>query len=243
MFLHHFWPFLEWFGVILGCFERVLVIFGPRNAFKWPFLGSKMAQKRAKNRFPQKWFTSLLTLWVCFGPVRLCWGILGLFLVQNDPKRPKTTQNGPKMAPKWPQNDPKMTPKWPQNDPKMTPKSIFSKMFLHHFWPCLGWFGVILGCFERVLVIFGPRNAFKWPYLDSKMAQKRAKNRLSQKWFTSLLDTLGVVWGHFRLLWAVFGLQRPQNDPKTTHKMTSSYPKMTPTWQRGALPTFQAVGG
>ena len=49
MFLHHFWPFLGWFWVILGCFERVLVIFGPRNAFKWPHLGSKMAQKRAKN--------------------------------------------------------------------------------------------------------------------------------------------------------------------------------------------------
>ena len=132
------------------------------------------------------------------------------------------------------QNDPKMTPKWPQNDQK----SIFSKMFLHHFWPFLGWFGVILGCFERVLVIFGPRNAFKWPYLGSKMAQKWAKNRFFQKWFTWLLGILGVVWGHFRLLWAVIWLQRPQNDPKTTPKRPKTTqndpkrPKMTPKWPK-----------
>ena len=156
-----------------------------------------------------------------FGP----WGWFGVMLgfckqrlvifCQNDPKWPKMTQNDPKMTPKWPQNDPKMTqndPKWPQNDQK----SIFPKMFLHHFWPFWGWFGVVLGCFERVLVIFGPRNAFKWPYLGSKMAQKWAKNRFFQKWFTWLLSILGVVWGHLRLLWAVFGLQRPQHDPKTT---------------------------
>ena len=130
------------------------------------------------------------------------------------------------MTPKWPkmtQNDPKMTPKWPQNDQK----SIFSKMFLHHFWPFLGWFGVVLGCFERLLVIFGPRNAFKWPYLGSKMAQKWTKNRFSQKYSTWLLGTSEVVWRHFRLLWAVFGLQWPQTDPQNDPQNDLIVTKMT----------------
>jgi len=65
-------------------------------------------------------------------------------------------------------------PKRPQNDPKI---DFFQTSFL----TILGWFGVILGCFERVLVIFGPRNAFKWPYLGSKMAQKWAKNHFSAR--------------------------------------------------------------
>ena len=175
--------------------------------------------------------------WGHFG---LFWSMVGLSGAQHDPRRPKRPQKTPKY-PKIPQNDPKMT----QNDPKMTRNRFSQKcsyIISDHFW----WFGVISGFFERVLVIFGPRNAFKWPYLGSKTTQKWAKNRFPQKWFTWLLGILGVVWGHFRLLWAVFGLQWPQSDPKTTPKMTSSWqhdPKMTPKWQRGALPTFQAVGG
>ena len=100
------------------------------------------------------------------------WSFFGLKMTQIDPNWPKLTQNDPKMTPKWP----KMT----QNDQK----SIFPKMFLHHFWPFLGWFGVILGCFERVLVIFGPRNNFKWPYLGSVTASLAPK-------ITVALVTLG----------------------------------------------------
>ena len=165
--------------------------------------------------FHTKW--EKMRFWAIFRATRVVWSN-GWAFVSN-----VWSFFGLKMT----QNDPKMTPKWPQNDQK----SIFSKMFLHHFWPFLGWFGVILGCFERVLVIFGPRNAFKWPYLGSKMGQKWAKNRFSQKWFTWLLGILGVVWGHFRLLWAVIWLQRPQNDPKTTQndpkrpKTTQNDPK------------------
>ena len=143
---------------------RFWPLFWPLKTFLRRFLGPIMACMEP-----------FLGQWGHFGGhFRLFWAMVGLFGAQHDPRRLKQPQNAPK-CPKMPQNDPKwpkMTPKWPQNDPKMTPKwpqndqkSIFSKMFLHHFWPFLGWFGVILGCFERVLVIFGPRNAFKWHHI------------------------------------------------------------------------------
>ena len=51
----------------------------------------------------------------------------------------------------------------------------------------LGWFGVILGCFEQVLVIFGPRTpsnghiwALKWPKNEPKIDFR--KNSLHHCW-------------------------------------------------------------
>ena len=83
--------------------------------------------------------------------------MVGLFGAEHDPKRPQKTPKDPKR---------------PQNDPKID----FFKLFLYHFWPFWGWFGVILGCFERVLVIFGPETpsnghiwALKWPKNEPKI--------------------------------------------------------------------------
>ena len=131
-----------------------LVLTGPENG--------QLGEKKSN-------FEPFFGPWGWFGVMLgFCKQRLVIFWAQNDP-------TWPKMAPKWPQNDPKMTPKWPKMTPKWPQNDRFfqkcSYIISDHF----------LGCFERVLVIFGPRNAFKWPYLGSETAQNRAKNRFPQK--------------------------------------------------------------